>query len=179
MERTVVSVADESDVADDGADGFASFVAARGDALWRSAWLLTGDHQLAEDLVQTALAKSWRAWARVGPDNFEAYLRRVLFTTYISWWRRMWRGECPTADLPEAPTTPMDSDERNDLVAALAQLPRGQKAVVVLRYFEDLTEQQTADLLGINVGTVKSQCSRALTSLRSSPHLQREESSDE
>src|SRR5215218_10233861 len=179
MERTVVSVAEESDVADDSADGFASFVAARGDALWRSAWLLTGDHQLAEDLVQAALAKSWRAWARVGPDSFEAYVRRVLFTTYISWWRRKWRGERPTADLPEAPTTAMDSDERNDLVAALAQLPRGQKAVVVLRYFEDLTEQQTADLLGINVGTVKSQCSRALTSLRSSPHLQREESSDE
>ena len=103
-------------------------------------------------------------------------MRRVLFTTYISWWRRKWRGERPTADLPEAPTTTVDTDARNDLVAALAQLPRGQKAVVVLRYFEDLTEQQTADLLGINVGTVKSQCSRALTSLRSSPHLQREES---
>ena len=83
------------------ADDFGSFVAARGNALWRSAWLLTGDHQLAEDLVQTALAKSWRAWSRVGPDSFEAYVRRVLFTTYISWWRRKWRGERPTADLPE------------------------------------------------------------------------------
>ena len=105
MERTVVTVADRSNAADDGADGFASFVAARGDALWRSSWLLTGDHQLAEDLVQTALAKSWRAWSRVGPDSFESYVRRVLFTTYISWWRRKWRGERPTADLPEAPTT--------------------------------------------------------------------------
>ena len=103
-------------------------------------------------------------------------MRRVLFTTYISWWRRKWRGERPTADLPETSTTAVDTDARNDLVAALADLPRGQKAVVVLRYFEDLTEQQTADLLGVNVGTVKSQCSRALTSLRSSPHLQREES---
>jgi len=180
MEQMVVSVADQrSAEADDGADDFGAFVAARGDALWRSAWLLTGDHQLAEDLVQTALAKSWRAWSRVGPESFEAYVRRVLFTTYISWWRRKWRGERPTADLPENPTSTVDTDARNDLVAALAQLPRGQKAVVVLRYFEDLTEQQTADLLGINVGTVKSQCSRALTSLRSSPHLQREEFSDE
>ena len=175
MEQMVVSVADEPGVADD----FSAFVAARGNALWRSAWLLTSDHQLAEDLVQTALAKSWRAWSRVGPDSFEAYVRRVLFTTYISWWRRKWRGERPTEVLPETATTAVDTDARNDLVAALASLPRGQRAVVVLRYFEDLTEAQTADLLGISVGTVKSQCSRALTSLRSSPHLQREESADD
>ncbi|KAA1427268.1 SigE family RNA polymerase sigma factor [Nocardioides antri] len=158
---------------------FEAFVAARGDALWRSAWLLTGDHQLAEDLVQTALAKSWRAWSRVGPHGFEAYVRRVLFTTYAAWWRRKWRGERPTEHLPEAATTPGDSDARNDLVAALADLPRGQRAVVVLRYFEDLTEQQTGDLLGISLGTVKSQCSRALAALRSSPRLRREETSDD
>ncbi|WP_245993579.1 SigE family RNA polymerase sigma factor [Nocardioides immobilis] len=176
MEQMVVRVTDGRSA---GTDGFDAFVAARGDALWRSAWLLTGDHQLAEDLVQTALAKSWRAWARVGPDSFEAYVRRVLFTTYISWWRRKWRGERPTAELPEKATTTVDTDARNDLVAALADLPRGQKAVVVLRYFEDLTEQQTADVLGINVGTVKSQCSRALTALRSSPRLQREDNDHE
>jgi RNA polymerase sigma-70 factor (sigma-E family) len=179
MERTVVSRLDTADERDaDAGDDFGAFVAARGDALWRSAWLLTGDHQLAEDLVQTALAKSWRAWSRVGADSFEAYVRRVLFTTYVSWWRRKWRGERPTDVLPEAAIAPPDTDARNDLVAALAGLPRGQKAVVVLRYFEDLTEQQTADLLGINVGTVKSQCSRALASLRSSPHLQREDSAE-
>ena len=170
MEQAVMSVADET---------FDGFVAARGDALWRSAWLLTGDHQLAEDLVQTALAKSWRAWSRVGPDGFEAYVRRVLFTTYVSWWRRKWRGERPTAVLPEPAVSAPDTDTRSDLVAALAELPRGQKAVVVLRYFEDPTEQQTADLLGINVGTVKSQCSRALAALRSSPHLRREDGTDE
>ena len=179
MERTVVGVADGSRVTDEGAGEFGAFVAARGDALWRSAWLLTGDHQLAEDLVQTALAKSWRAWTRVGADGFEAYVRRVLFTTYVSWWRRKWRGERPTADLPEAATATVDPDGRRDLVTALADLPRGQRAVVVLRYFEDLTEQQTAALLGVSVGTVKSQFSRALRSLRSSPHLQREESPDE
>ncbi|PWN04655.1 SigE family RNA polymerase sigma factor [Nocardioides silvaticus] len=176
MERTVVS---PLDTAHEAADDFDSFVAARGDALWRAAWLLTGDHQLAEDLVQTALAKSWRAWSRVGPDGYEAYVRRVLFTTYVSWWRRKWRGERPTEVLPERAAAAPDTDARNDLVAALTQLPRGQRAVVVLRYFEDLTEQQTADVLGISTGTVKSQCSRALTALRSSPHLRREEPTDD
>ncbi len=91
MEQEVVSEA--------AADGFDAFVGARGDALWRSAWLLTGDRQLAEDLVQTALAKSWRAWDRVGADGFEAYVRRVMYTTYVSWWRRRWRAERPTEHL--------------------------------------------------------------------------------
>ncbi|KAA1421210.1 SigE family RNA polymerase sigma factor [Nocardioides humilatus] len=158
---------------------FDGFVAARGDALWRSAWLLTTDHQLAEDLVQTALAKSFRAYDRIGPGGFEPYVRRVMFTTYISWWRRKWRGERPTEVLPETGVTGPDTDARNDLVAALSGLPNGQRAVVVLRYFEDLTEQQTADVLGIKVGTVKSQCSRALTTLRSSPHLRREEDNND
>jgi RNA polymerase sigma-70 factor (sigma-E family) len=161
------------------AGGFDSFVAARGDALWRSAWLLTGDHQLAEDLVQTALAKSWRHWDRVGIDGFEAYVRRVLFTTYVAWWRRKWRAERPTADLPEAAAATSDTDRRADLVDALSRLPRAQRAVVVLRYFEDRTERETADLLGIAVGTVKSHHARALAALRTSPLLQREESTDE
>lgn len=176
MERTVVDAMPLEAVPDDGFDGF---VAARGDALWRSAWLLTADRHGAEDLVQTALAKSWRAWERVGPDGFEAYVRRVMYTTYVSWWRRKWRGERPTEHLPEQAAAAEDRDTRNDLVAALDRLPRGQRAVVVLRYFEDLTEQQTAAVLGVGVGTVKSQCSRALTALRSSPHLRREESSDD
>lgn len=81
---------------------FDSFVAARGDALWRSAWLLTGDGHLAEDLVQTALAKSYPAWARIGDaGGFEAYVRRTMYTTYVSWWRRRWNGERPTERLPE------------------------------------------------------------------------------
>ena len=155
--------------------GFEAFVATRGDALWRSAWLLTGEHQLAEDLVQTALAKSWSAFDRVGVDRFEAYVRRVMFTTYAAWWRRKWRGERPTEHLPEMVTHDDDGDARTDLVAALQDLTRGQRAVVVLRYFEDLTEQQTAAALGVSVGTVKSQCSRAMAILRSSPRLRREE----
>lgn len=179
MERTVVDTMPRGAGSGGRDDGFDGFVAARGDALWRSAWLLTGDHQLAEDLVQTALGKSWRAWDRVGADGFEAYVRRVMYTTYVSWWRRKWRGERPTEHLPERPAAAEDRDARNDLVAALGSLPRGQRAVVVLRYFEDLTEQQTATALGIGVGTVKSQCSRALAGLRSSPHLRREETGDE
>jgi DNA-directed RNA polymerase specialized sigma24 family protein len=112
---------------------FEAFVFARGDALWRSAWLLTGDHQVAEDLVQTALSKCWRVWERIGPDGFEAYVRRAMFTTYASWWRRKWRGERPTASMPETAATGPDRDGRVDVMAALAELPRGQRVVVVLR----------------------------------------------
>ena len=141
-------------------DSFDAFVGARGDALWRSAWLLTGDVQLAEDLVQTALGKCYGRYDRIGPDGFEAYVRRVLFTTYAAWWRRRWNGERPTADLPERPAPPDDPGLRRDLVSALALLPRGQRAVIVLRFFEDRTERETAALLGVSVGTVKSQASR-------------------
>jgi RNA polymerase sigma-70 factor (sigma-E family) len=150
------------------AESFEAFVAVRGDALWRTAWLLTGDRHLAEDLVQTALVKAWPKWDRVGSDGFEAYVRRILVTTYIAWWRRRWNGEQPTSSLPE--TTIGDESEaavrRHDLMAALARLPRGQRAVVVLRWLEDLSEAQTADQLGCSVGTVKSQASRAMTTLR-------------
>lgn len=151
-----------------GADGFEAYVAARGDALWRTAWLLTGDAHLAEDLVQSALVKAWPKWERVGPGGFEPYVRRILVTTYIAWWRRRWNGERPTQDLPE----PAAADEaeavvlRQDLMGALAELPRGQRAVVVLRWFEDLSEAQAAELLGCSVGTVKSQGARALARLR-------------
>jgi RNA polymerase sigma-70 factor (sigma-E family) len=150
---------------------FDDFVLARGDSLWRSAWLLTADAQLAEDLVQTALAKAWPQWDRVGAAGFEPYVRRILFTTYASWWRRRWRGERPTAALPERVAPSPDADQHNDLVRALAALPRGQRAVVVLRFYEDLTEVQVADLLGVSVGTVKSQTARALRALRASPYL--------
>jgi RNA polymerase sigma-70 factor (sigma-E family) len=157
---------------------FDDFVLSRGDALWRSAWLLTGDAHLAEDLVQTALTKAWPKWERIGVGGFEPYVRRIMFTTYLSWWRRRWNGERPTATLPDpAPAitgtpTSSDADSRRDLVAALAALPRGQRAVVVLRFVEDLSEAQTADELGVTVGTVKSQTARALKALRASHHLE-------
>jgi RNA polymerase sigma-70 factor (sigma-E family) len=165
-------------VVEQSSPGFDEFVGARGDALWRSAWLLTGDGQLAEDLVQTALGKSWPAWDRVSANgSFEAYVRRVMFTTYVAWWRRRWNGERPTRNVPELHEAPGTSELRHDLVRALAALPKGQRAVVVLRYFEDLTERQAAEVLGCSVGTVKSQTARALRALRNSPVLRLEEES--
>jgi RNA polymerase sigma-70 factor (sigma-E family) len=138
----------------------------------RPAYLLTHDHALAEDLVQTALAKAWPAWSRIQGEP-DPYVRKVLVNTFASWWRRRWNGERPTEVLPEVAA--VDHGEavatRAGLVDALARLPRRQRAVVVLRYFEDLTEAQTADVLGITVGTVKSQTSKALAALRVSPAL--------
>jgi RNA polymerase sigma-70 factor (sigma-E family) len=148
---------------------FASYVAARRRALLRSAWLLTGDWHLAEDLLQTALAKTYLAWRRM--DEPDAYVRRVLMTTYVTWWRRRWRGEQPTANLPETAARGEDTDLRHQLYAALRELPRRQRAVVVLRYFEDRTEAETAAALGCSVGTVKSQNARAMARLRASAGL--------
>lgn len=150
---------------------FDSFVAARGPSLLRTAFLLTGDPHRAEDLVQTALGKTWPRWGSIDAGPREAYVRKVMLTTYIAWWRRRWNAEYPTASLPEHPATDRDLDQRRDLLTALAALPKGQRAVIVLRYFEDLTEVQTAELLGCTVGTVKSQGARALATLRSCPAL--------
>ncbi len=154
---------------------FDEFVAARSTALLRTAYLLTHDHGLAEDLLQTSLARAWFAWGRV-EDHPEAYVRKILVNTYASWWRRRWNGEVATEELPEA-TRPRaasgtDSVETgHDLWLAMERLPRRQRAVVVLRYFEDLTEAQTAEVLGCAVGTVKSQASKALAKLRIDPAL--------
>ncbi len=148
---------------------FDDFVAARSRALLRTAYLLTHDHALAEDLLQTALAKAWFAWRRIDGSP-EPYVRRILVNTYASWWRRKWNGEHPTDELPERATADPGA-EPTDLWQAMERLPRRQRAVVVLRYFEDLTEAQTAELLGCSVGTVKSQCSKALAKLRIDPAL--------
>ena len=152
--------------------GFDEFVATRSRALLRTAYLLTADHGLAEDLLQTALVKCWFAWGRIdGPP--EPYVRRALATTYATWWRRRWRGERPTDELPDrgdpAETAPVD--DRDALWRALGVLPRRQRAVVVLRYYEDLSEAETARVLGVSVGTVKSTTSRALSLLREDPAL--------
>ena len=148
---------------------FDDFVLARSRALLRTAYLLTHDHALAEDLLQTSLTKAWFAWRRID-GNPEPYVRRILVNTYASWWRRKWNGEHPTEELPERATDESGS-EPTDLWRAMERLPRRQRAVVVLRYFEDLTETQTAELLGCSVGTVKSQCSKALAKLRIDPAL--------
>jgi RNA polymerase sigma-70 factor (sigma-E family) len=152
--------------------GFDEFVAARSTALLRTAYLLTHDHGLAEDLLQTALTKSWFAWDRISGEP-EAYVRKVLVNTFSSWWRRKWNGEQATEDLPDRGTHDAADEVTtgHDLWTAMERLPRRQRAVVVLRYFEDLTEPQTAEALGCSVGTVKSQTSKALAKLRIDPAL--------
>lgn len=124
---------------------FDAFVVARSQSLLRSAFLLTQDEGLAEDLLQTALTKAWFAWRRIdGPP--EAYVRRVLSTTSASWWRRRWTRETPTETLAERATR--DGLDRSagdqDLWDAIGHLPARQRAVVVLRYLEDRTEVETA-----------------------------------
>lgn len=151
--------------------GFDEFVAARSSGLLRTAYLLTHDHALAEDLLQTALAKAWFSWSRI-EGRPEPYVRKILVNTYASWWRRKWNGEQAYAEPPEpSPTTTEDPDQHHDIWEALGHLPRRQRAVIVLRFEEDLTEAETARVLGISVGTVKSQTSKALAALRIDPAL--------
>jgi RNA polymerase sigma-70 factor (sigma-E family) len=150
-------------------EGFREFVLARGPALSRTAYLLTGDRVAAEELVQSALVKTATHWRRVtSAGNPEAYVRRIMANERIGWWRRFGRREVPVAALPDDPG--VDQSEvaarRIDLATALAQLPARQRAVVVLRFYEDMSEADTAATLGCSVGTVKSQTSAALAKLR-------------
>jgi RNA polymerase sigma-70 factor (sigma-E family) len=152
---------------------FDEFVAARSSRLLRTAYLLTRDHALAEDLLQTALTKAWFAWSRIESDP-EPYVRKVLVNTFSTWWRRKWNGEHAYADPPEPEPSAGEhdaADRRHDLWAAMGRLPRKQRAVIVLRFVEDLSEAETARLLGIAPGTVKSQTSKALAKLRIDPAL--------
>lgn len=146
---------------------FEEFVAARSHRLLGTAVLLTQDRALAEDLLQTTMAKCWFAWPRISGDP-EPYVRRVLVNTYVSWWRRRWNGEVPSDTLPDRAGTEVHggSDSRHDLRIALARLPKRQRTVVVLRFYEDMAERQVAQMLGCSVGTVKSQTSKALAKLR-------------
>lgn len=150
---------------------FDAFVVASSPRLLRTAYLLTRDAALAEDLLQTALVKAWSAWERIdGPP--EPYVRRIVATTFATSWRRRWRGELASDEVPEPPPGPAAAtDDRHDLWVALGRLPRRQRAVVVLRYFDDLTEAATAEALGCSVGTVKSQTSKAMAHLRVDPAL--------
>ncbi|WMF04598.1 SigE family RNA polymerase sigma factor [Micromonospora robiginosa] len=148
---------------------FREFVAARSGALLRTAYLLAGDWATAEDLLQTALTKTYLAWKRLGGiDAIEPYARRVLVNTSTSWWRRRWHGERPTEVLPErAGVDEIEQQlDRDALWRHLQALPARQRAVLVLRFYEDMSEAQTAALLEISPGTVKSQTSRALNTLR-------------
>lgn len=148
---------------------FREFVAARSGALLRTAYLLAGDWATAEDLLQTALTKTYLAWKRLGGiEAVEPYARRVMINTSTSWWRRRWHGERPTEVLPErAGVDEIEQQLDRDLLwRHLNALPARQRAVLVLRFYEDMSEAQTAALLDISPGTVKSQTSRALTTLR-------------
>ena len=149
---------------------FDAYVAARYPALVRTATLLTGDHHEGEDLVQGALVKAVAVWRRIADDP-EPYVRRIMVNDNISRWRRH-RGRTVVTEDPAAVTGPgrwtteHDADTRVDLANALAALAPRQRTVLVLRYFEDLTERETAVLMGIGVGTVKSQTRDALARLR-------------
>lgn len=154
------------------AAAFDEYVARRATELYWSAWLLTGDHHHAEDLVQTALSKTYQRYASFDSDrHFESYVRTTLYRTYVSWWRRRsWRSEQPTDDAPVLSSN--DEPPDTDLHRALAALPRIQRAVLVLRYFDDLPIRQVAELLRMPEGTVASHTSRGLAALRLSPHLE-------
>lgn len=148
-------------------EGFAAFVAARGTSLLRVAYLACGDAGEAEDLLQTALERTYQNWDRVRYDNPEPYIRRIIVNTSISRARRRAILRfIPMYAPPELPERETDVDLRHVLMGALRALPPRQRAVVVLRYWEDLSETQTAEILGCSAGTVKSQASKAIAKLR-------------
>ena len=155
-------------------ESFDTFVRARGGHFLRVAVLLTGSATEAEDLLQASLTQLYRAWPRLGGEELapDAYLRTILVNTRRSWWRTKWRRELPVAAVPERPGQVADLAETYALGAlvraALAKLPRQQRAVLVLRYVEDLSVASVADLLGVSAGTVKSQAHRGLRALRAS-----------
>jgi RNA polymerase sigma-70 factor (sigma-E family) len=154
-------------------DDFDAYVTAAWPRLLRSAWLLTGDWHRAEDLVQTVLARAYGRWPRIRDGAPDAYLRRMMATTYLTWWRRKWRGEIPTDSLPDGPgPDPHGRVELQEAMRrALLALPRQQRAVLMLRFHADLTEADTARTLAISLGTVKSYTARAMAVLRDDASL--------
>ncbi|MER7331476.1 MULTISPECIES: SigE family RNA polymerase sigma factor [unclassified Micromonospora] len=158
---------------------FEEFVTARGAALLRFALMLTGDRHQAEDLVQSVLAKAYVRWARVaGMSRPEAYLKRVLVNENLRWWRRLSSRELPVAAPADGAAGPDDAGShaaRDAAWALLRRLPRRQRAVLVLRYYEDLSDTQIAEVLGCAPATVRSQAARALATLRATvPTIDRE-----
>jgi RNA polymerase sigma-70 factor (sigma-E family) len=150
---------------------FSAFVRARWSAFARTAYLLcAGDPGRAEDLVQTALARTMLAWPRLHDrGDLDGYVYRVMVRLQASWWQRRWHGEKATAVLPEqvaAADATRVVDDADELSRALAQLPRQQRAAVVLRFYEDRSEREVAELLGCSVGSVKTHTSRGLARLR-------------
>jgi RNA polymerase sigma-70 factor (sigma-E family) len=152
-----------------GPAGFRDYVTTRGPALLRAAYLLTGNRADAEDLVQAALAKMYLAWDRIEDRGaLDGYVRRTMINTHISWWRRRKLEEYPTDEIPDQAIADHadDSDLQESLRRAVERLPQRMRAAVVLRYYEDMTEAEVADALGVSLGTVKSTVSRAVAKLR-------------
>lgn len=151
-----------------GADAeFAALFAGRAAALRRTAYLLCGDWQQAEDLTQTAFVRLYVAWPRLRDGGAaEAYLRRILARAYVDEGRRPWRREHVAAELPETAAYDAPTDDRAVLLQALARVPRRQRACLVLRYFADCSVEETAAALGCGAGTVKSNTARGLDALR-------------
>lgn len=157
--------------------GFREYVAARHRALLRTAYLLTGNAADAEDLLQAALAKTFIAWDRIEDRAaVDGYVRRAMVNTHISWWRRRRVEEYPTDDIPDQAVADhaVASDLQATLRRAIDRLPQRMREAVVLRYYEDMTEAEVAEVLGISLGTVKSTVSRAVAKLRTEPELQSE-----
>ncbi|WP_210651690.1 SigE family RNA polymerase sigma factor [Nocardioides sp. SYSU D00065] len=144
--------------------GFTDWAVGRQRQLLRSAYLLTGDVHRAEDLVQEALTKVALRWSRLAAGNPTAYALRIIARDNISWWRR--RRDVPTAVLHDDGAASDEPEIALVVRRALGRLSPGQRAVLVLRHFEDLTERETAEVLGVSVGTVKSQNAAALSRLR-------------
>jgi RNA polymerase sigma-70 factor (sigma-E family) len=155
--------------------GFRNYVTARSRSLLRTAYLLTGNRADAEDLVQAALAKTYLAWDRIEDRNaVDGYVRRAMVNTHISWWRRRRLEEYPTDQIPDQAVADHSgtSDLADTLRRAVDRLPQRMRAAVMLRYFEDMTEAEVADVLGVSLGTVKSTVSRAVAKLRIDAELQ-------
>jgi RNA polymerase sigma-70 factor (sigma-E family) len=158
-------------------DDFRDYVTERSRSLLRTAYLLTGNRADAEDLVQAALAKTYLAWDRIEDRRaLDGYVRRAMVNTHISWWRRRRLEEYPTDEIPDQVVADHsgDSDLQDTLRRAVDRLPQRMRAAVVLRYFEDMTEAEVADVLGVSLGTVKSTVSRAVAKLRIDAELQSE-----
>lgn len=152
---------------------YGDFVMARRAALVREAYLLVGDAHLAEDLVQTALAKTYVAWHRVSTSRApEAYVRRILINANISQHRRRRVAEVLTGTLPEAASEPVQPLLHSaEVIEALMSLPPRQRAAIVLRYWDDLPESEIAELMGCSIGSVRTHTSRAMAKLRVHPGL--------
>jgi RNA polymerase sigma-70 factor (sigma-E family) len=148
--------------------GFDDFVQRRRAQLIRLAWALTRDRDLAEDVTQIALERLWRRWATVPTADAErwAYAQRVLISQVSTWRRRLWtKNELLTDTMPQPASGPVDID-RPQVLDWLGELPRGQRSVIVLRYLSDLSIEETAQVLGCSIGTVKSQTAKAMDKLR-------------